>query len=458
MRISSDTYPLAEEVLLLNSLAAHKAVLQTNCYDFINPPFFARLIRELAGVGVILADGEDHKAKRRLIAGPFSVPSVRKMLPVFQSKAKGLSIAFTAALDGYTQGSIQFMPLITKVTMDIIGVTSLGVEIQELFSSKLNIGLPELYDRLLHQDPLGTLIWIVNSFLPIRRFVPLQANWKFVEAGQELRSLLRRVIKKRIHDMGARDKIAEKSESRDLLTYMIKEAHQIEEETGEWCWTEDDFLELLLNFTLAGHETSANALGWAMYVLATKHDVQARLRAEVQGLLEKHSEPDYDHLHALPYMHNFCREILRLYSPAYMAFRAAEHDIVIEGTFIPKGTTINICPAVENLNPHLWGEDAGVFNPDRWGNLTGDAVSSYAFETFIQGPRICPGKNFAVTEIKAILVELVRKWRFVGIEKNDGRRELLTGGEEEIGRGVRLENPSLTFIPAGGLRVRFEPL
>lgn len=87
-----------KEVLLVNSLAAHKAVLQTHVYDFVKPPFFARLVGEITGVGLLFSEGEAHKRERRLLAGPFSVPSMRKLLPVFQTKAKALSSVFEQLL------------------------------------------------------------------------------------------------------------------------------------------------------------------------------------------------------------------------------------------------------------------------------------------------------------------------------------------------------------------------
>jgi cytochrome P450 len=152
-----------------------------------------------------------------------------------------------------------------------------------------------------------------------------------------------------------------------------------------------------------------------------------------------------------------------------MSPRQTSKDLVIEGVYIPQGTQIDLHMPLIHHHQDVWGPNASLFNPDRWDNLTDDSASPYAFEAFIQGPRMCPGKNFALIQIKVMLIELVSKWRFLGIERwddgveNEGSeervvRELLMNGEEEVGRGVKLANPALTYRPAGGLLVRYEKL
>ena len=127
---------------------------------------------------------------------------------------------------------------------------------------------------------------------------------------------------------------------------------------------------------------------------------------------------------------------------------------------------IDICPQLVNLQESIWGSDALSFNPDRWDRLEGDAANMHAFQTFFQGPRKCPGRAFAIIEMKAVLVELVAKWSFEGIVKNpidkngiqDSSDEILRDGEEEIGKGIRIQNPAVTARPEGGLRIRIARL
>ncbi|KAJ3556516.1 hypothetical protein NPX13_g10117 [Xylaria arbuscula] len=425
------------EALVVNSLAAHKAVLQTHVYDFVKPPFFARLVGEITGVGLLFAEGEDHKRQRKLLAGPFSVPSMRKILPVFQRSVKLLLKDLETALGDDLHASIEVIDTLSKSATDNICLTVLGIELNTMSSS-----FQKLYTRVLHQGPLGQLLSAVNAFVPIRSLVPLQANKQFIDANKHLRQILREIIEKRKTDLINGTFRKDIGESRDLLTYILEESELQREQTGQEPWSVNEIIGHLLNFTSAGHESTANTVSWALYVLSTNHKIQDRLRGEIQALLESCAEPTYEDISGLPYLHNFVRETLRVYSPSFMSPRQASKDLIIEGVRIPKGTQIDIHMPLMHHHKGIWGPDASSFDPDR---------------------------NFAILEIKVMLIELVSKWRFLGIERWDyetgnnesgrgGERELLVNGEEAVGKGVKLANPSLTYRPAGGLLVRFERL
>ncbi|KAI0881089.1 cytochrome P450 [Annulohypoxylon maeteangense] len=441
------------EVLLVNSLAAYKAVLQTHVYDFIKPPFFARLVGEITGVGLLFAEGESHKHERRLLAGPFSVPSMRKLLPVFREKAKDLSEEFEKLLGNKPYAAVETIETLSKSTMDTIGVTVLGIDLDTL-SSMYPQSFQELYGRVLHQGPIGQLISVVNAFIPIRKFLPFGANRRFTQATTDLREMLRDIIQKRTAELADGTFKEKKGESRDLLTYMLEEAQLRQQETHKQVWSVDDIIGHVRKFPFQGHESTATTISWSLYVLATNHEIQNRLRSEIASLLATNPNPDYDAISSLPFLHNFVREVLRVFPPSYMAQRKTTRALTIENVLIPQGTQIDIIIPLAHRAPSIWGPDAETFNPDRWTALSGNAASPFAFEAFLQGPRICPGRNFALIEVKAVLVELVSKWRFLGVEGSGG--ELLMGGEERVGKGVKIANPSLTYRPADGLFVRFE--
>ncbi|KAI0169544.1 cytochrome P450 [Hypoxylon sp. FL1284] len=465
---------LGTEVLLVNSLASHKAVLQTYVYDFVKPPFFARLVGEITGTGLLFAEGAAHRHERRLLAGPFSVPSMRKLLPVFREKAKALSGVLEQAIGTKPHGTFEAMETLLKSTMDTIGVTVLGIELDSL-SSTYPLGFQELYSRLLHQGSLGSLISLVNAFVPIRRVIPLEANYRFVQANADLRKMLRGIVEKRMADLADGTFKKEVGESKDLLTYMLEEAQLRQQETGQSVWSVDDIVghvfaigHLIVcesvahqQHSLSGHETTATTLAWSLYVLATHHSVQERLRSEINSLLERTPEPDYGTISSLPFLHNFVREVLRVYPSSYMTQRQALRDLPIENITIPRGAQVEVIMSLAQRNPLIWGADADVFDADRWdqhleenpttSSATAASSSPFAFEAFLQGPRNCPGRNLALAQIKAALVELLARWRFRGVEDDEGR--LLVGDGEN---GVRFANPSLTLRPKGGLNVRFE--
>jgi cytochrome P450 len=123
---------------------------------------------------------------------------------------------------------------------------------------------------------------------------------------------------------------------------------------------------------------------------------------------------------------------------AVMIWRQAAEAVIIENTYIPKGTNVIVSPQVSQSHPNTWGSSAATFEPDRWDSLQPDSASPYAFQAFSSGPRVCIGKGLAMMEFKSLLVDIVRKYKFEAVE----------------GKLV-LEN-YLTLRPKGGLRVRFK--
>jgi len=186
---------------------------------------------------------------------------------------------------------------------------------------------------------------------------------------------------------------------------------------------------------LAGYETTSISLTWALIELSRHPDVQTRLREE---LLAFGPDPTYDQLKAnLPYLDAIVHEILRLHPPVPEFIRLAAVDDVIplskpvrtvsgnmtDNISIAKGTLITISAAAINRSSAIWGPHAKEFKPDRW--LTEDGIGGKAKEvqghrhllTFVDGPRTCLGKDFAIMEFKTVLSVLVKNFVF---EMRDG--------------------------------------
>lgn len=186
----------------------------------------------------------------------------------------------------------------------------------------------------------------------------------------------------------------------------------------------------------AGHETTASALLWTTYALSKDQKSQNRLRTEIYSM--NATDMTAKSIDELPYLDNVIREALRVYSPTLIIPWEALEDIDIAGVRIPKGTTVQLVPAMTQLNPEIWGPDVETFNPDRWDRLSGDALSPYAMETFSNGPRICPGKALALLNMKILLVGLIRDFKIESV------------GDEEM----EFRNPSLTLKST--MTVRFK--
>ncbi|KAI1839710.1 hypothetical protein JX266_014078 [Neoarthrinium moseri] len=293
------------DMLLVNTVEAHRQVLQTCGYDFQKPGFFARLVGEIAGTGLLFAEADDHKRQRRFVQKVFTPQNLRKLSPVFQCKAKELTTYLSSFLERSGEHEIEVQSIFTKATLDIIGVTTLGVELENLRTPDVKLDFLSCYNRMIEQSKWSALISFVNVQVPIRRWVPLEANRGFVRASNAVREILKECIRERMqamlkhHDSGQRETIA-----RDLSSYSIGERI-----SGKSELSDEQILGHLMNFLSAG------AMTWAVYPLATNQEIQDLLYAETRELCFNIPAQNYAIVDRLPYLHNFVRELLRLYSP-----------------------------------------------------------------------------------------------------------------------------------------------
>ncbi|ORY10246.1 cytochrome P450 [Clohesyomyces aquaticus] len=459
------------EWVLVNSLEGCKEVLQTKCYALEKPEWFRRVVGELAGIGLVNSEGDAHKRQRKLLNGPMSTTNVRKLVPVFNAKARELADQIELQINRSPDAAIEIDQNLAHTTLDIIGTTALGVELGALQSSG-GSKFSTLYGQILDPPPMGQLISAINIFVPIRSWLPLKANRDFVNATVEVRKLLRNQIRERRSaifggqdgDKKTVDTRYTEAGSRDLLTFMIYERSE-----GENKWSEDDILGHLLNFMAAGHETSTGGMTFALLALRLHPSLQTRLRHEIATKIphERIHNPSAANLDSLTYMMAFLKEVLRVYSPAIYIPRTPPQDTVFCGTVIPAGTTLMINPAVMHYNPNIWGPDVGVFDPERHLEENSEKVPAqsrdpYAQMTFSGGPRVCLGKGFAMLEMRSVLVRLLtrfemeRGWDEQGSRLGDGEK---FGGRgdvvvEDLFAGVKLKN-FVALKPREGLWVRF---
>lgn len=243
-------------------------------------------------------------------------------------------------------------------------------------------------------------------------------------------------------------------------------------------FTDEDLVDQMMTFLAAGHETTASALTWAVYLLAKHPKMQRRLRDEVhasqlpslveaappQSSLSSSAECSLtaELLDQMTYLNAFCRETLRLFPPVALTIRTASKDTDICGHFIPKGTTIIIPPWAVNTSRKLWGPDGREFSPERWtapdandndgddehddedvvGGQRGMNSGNFAMLTFLHGPRSCIGQSFAIGELRCLLAAWVGA--FETVLADEAYVPVVRGG--------------ITVKPKDGLHVRLRPL
>jgi cytochrome P450 len=180
-------------------------------------------------------------------------------------------------------------------------------------------------------------------------------------------------------------------------------------ETGA-AFTREELIDQLGVFFLAGHETSASALTWAFFLLATQPAALARVRAEVDATVGD-GPVGIEHTKRLAYTRNVFRETLRLYPPITFLPRVALREVVIGGRRIRRGALVMISPWVMHRHQQLW-RAPDDFDPDRFAGEREKEFAPGAYLPFGIGPRVCVGAAFATTEATLILARLLRRYDF----------------------------------------------
>ncbi|KAK0103126.1 hypothetical protein ONS96_005734 [Cadophora gregata f. sp. sojae] len=389
-----------QERIFLTSTDALREVLVTNSYDFVKPEQASFTFRKILGDGVLVAEGESHKRQRKILMPAFAFRHIKDLYPVFWTQAlKSVQAISTAiqspSLPGRRPSNVQSTyDWASRTTLDIIGLAGIGFP----FSSLTNPSGPiyKSYHSLFTQEP-PLFRWInIGISIPFRPIFPLIKRIfpTLKHSVQTIRAVTYDLISQKRQAAERGEKLGV-----DILSVAM--------ESGGL--NDDELANQVMTFLAAGHETTASALTWTMYLLCTHPEVQRRLREEVRGKLvdpitgKLKSEVDALEIDHLPYLNAICNEVLRIMPSVPLAIRVPKRDTTILGQHIPKGTHIIIAAWAINASKEYWGDDALEFNPERWmgeGNAkSGGVKNNFAILTFLHGPRSCIGRDFARSEL-----------------------------------------------------------
>jgi cytochrome P450 len=168
----------------------------------------------------------------------------------------------------------------------------------------------------------------------------------------------------------------------------------------------------LLTFIVAGHETTAQTLAWALYLMGFDEGAQTRARHEAQSVLDGRVAGAQD-LEQLPFIRSIIDETLRLYPAGGMLSRTAMADDTLAGAAIKRGDTVMIPAYALGRHRDLW-EEPDAFRPDRFADRK--TIDRYAYLPFGDGPRICIGASFALQEAVIILATLLSRFKFTAVK------------------------------------------
>ncbi|WP_334193630.1 cytochrome P450 [Pararhodobacter sp.] len=375
---------------LVNEPALWKRVLTEVPQDFPKSPRMAAGLEPLLGQGVFLTNGALWARQRRIIDPAFEGGRLRDTFPAIWAAGEA-TVARLQALAGAEPVEVEAE--MSHSTADVIFRTLFSVPIEDRTASAVF----QVFRAYQGTQPLINLA----AFLPLPRWMPRFHRRATLRAARRIRGLIGDLVAAR------RLAIAEGRAPDDLATKIMTMADPLDGRPFD----DAEMVDQVAVFFLAGHETSASALGWALYLLALDPGLQDRLAEEAARELT----PDFSSVSRLKLARDVFREALRLYPPVPMMVREAACPAEFRGRKVEAGAQVVISPWHLGRHQAIW-EDPDAFCPARWQTAEGRAAARDGFIPFSAGPRVCTGAGLAMVEGPLILAMIARDLRLAPVE------------------------------------------
>ncbi len=391
--------------VLLNDPDAIRRVLLDNAKGYVKSRNYAGL-RVLLGGGLLTSEGEQWRRQRKLAQPAFH----REKLASFVDSMVGCTADLLERWK--TRGDEPFDAHLemNRLTFRIVGMTLLSKDLEgeaQTIGEALSIAIKWANDHV------ETLVRIPPSW-------PTPANVRMRRAKKKFDDLMYGLIAER----------RASAPKADLLSMLM----DAKDETGA-AMTDEHLRDELLTLVVAGHETTANALSFAIYLLSKHPAVFRKVQSEVLRALGGRA-PTLADLPKLSYVSMVVEETMRLYPPAWAFEREALVQDEVAGFSIPKDTLVGVSPFILHRNPRIWENPLG-FDPERFSPEQKEKRHKFAYLPFGGGPRTCIGNAFALMEMTIVVAMMSQAVQL----------DLVPGRELTL-------DPSVTLRPKDGVWVR----
>lgn len=331
---------------------------------------------EVLGEGLVISEEALWKRQRKLIAPSLTKKQVSAYAQAMITRSKH----YAAARRRDEVRDIH--EDMTQLTLDIVVDTLFGSE------------LPNTSASLIGREVDGIMADFITLMQSWRRlvptWVPFAARRRMRRASRSLDAVVRDLI---LH------KRREGATGDDLLSRLI--AARDDDGSG---MSDRQLRDEVMTMVLAGHETTATALSFALYLLATTPSAIAELRRERERVVGDR-DVRFEDLPKLVYAEAVFREVLRLYPSAYLIGRQPMKDVTISGYRIPRGAQILMSPWAMHRDARYF-DNPQTFRPERWLEGLAEKLPKNAYLPFGGGPRVCVGNHFAMMEGALVLTTL----------------------------------------------------
>lgn len=356
-------------------------ILRRRPMDFPKSPRMAAGLGPLLGNSSFLSNGETWSHQRRIIDPAFAGGRLREAFGGMLA-ASDAAIARLAPLAAGDEIDIE--PETGHAAADVIFRTLFSIPIEDRTANAVFTSFRE------HQDAQPMVN--AGALLALPRWLHLHSR-RTKRTAKRIRGLIEGLVTARA------TRIAQGDAPDDLATKIMTTP---DPETGEF-FSKSEMIDEVATFFLAGHETSASALAWALYLLACNPDWQDKVAAEPEVR-------DFAQMKDIPVARAVFREALRLYPPVAMTVRECTRNETLRDRTAPKGAQLVISPFHLHRHERLW-DNPDSFDPARWETENGKTCQREAFIPFSAGGRACPGAGFAMIEGPLILSAITRAYR-----------------------------------------------
>ncbi|KAJ7541905.1 hypothetical protein O6H91_10G081500 [Diphasiastrum complanatum] len=369
---------------------------------------------DFLGEGIFNSDGEAWKRHRKIASYEFSSRKLRDFSSnIFKKNAIRLADILDSAVK--SKQEVELQDLFMRTTLDSICELGFGLELGSLSSPLPEVPFANAFDRVAEAIAHRSL----DLFWRIRRALRLGYEKGLQDYIRLLDAFTFKVIQQRKASIEQGNKNNEENTREDLLSRFMR----FRDQDGEVMYKDKDLQDSILNFVLAGRDTTAITLSWLVYLLCNNPHVVDKISAELTSVVGDTKNVNIsefcvlltpEHVDELHYLHAAVNEALRLYPPVPRDGKDALNDDVLpDGTKVKAGDRILYLPYSMGRMEFLWGNDALKFKPERWfKDNEFQSESPYKFSVFQAGPRMCLGKDSAYLQLKITAAVLIRFFQF----------------------------------------------
>jgi len=369
-----------------------KHILKDKFDNYVKGSLFTDSFEELLGKGIFTTDGEQWRIHRKTSSNLFTKSRLKDQMALSFSESADRLVEKCEELSA-GGNSVDMFEMFNRLTLEAFIKIAFGHDMDLIKSAPKVLPFQKAFDHSQHHMMTRTMSppWIWK----LMRFFNILGEAKLKRSVVVLDDFVKMIISQ---------KQTGEPDQPDLLSLYLNEGMRYSKKAPSF----QEVKDIVLNFIIAGRDTTAQTLTWVLYMLARRPEVYEKVMQEVTA---NQAQTWFVRAKKMSYTHAVISETLRLFPIVSGAVKTAvKDDVLPNGYNVPKGSIVLASPFSMGRSTKIWGKDARVFKPERW--LGERLPPDHEFVSFNAGRRTCLGKSFAYLEIKIVLTKFLERFTF----------------------------------------------